>query len=97
MLRTDVRQLVLLPVSPNVFHRVQLRCVGRQELRCDVPFGELDEFSHQAATVRRQPVPDDQQRAVDVAEQSFQEVDDLKLADGTGIEPEVEAAQCQPG
>ena len=35
--------------------------------------------------------------AVDVTDQSLQEVDHLQLADGTGIEPEVEVAQCQPG
>ena len=46
---------------------------------------------------RRQAVPDDQQRAVDVAEQSLQEVDDFQLADGAGIEPEVEIAQRHPG
>ena len=33
----------------------------------------------------------------DVADQSLQEVDDLQLADGAGIEPEVEVAQGQPG
>ena len=33
----------------------------------------------------------------DVAEQSLQEVDDFQLADGAGIEPEVEIAQRHPG
>ena len=88
---------MLLPVRPNVFHRIQLRRIGRQEFRGDVAFGEFDELSYQAAAVCRQAVPDDQQRPVDVADQSLQEVDDLQLADRTAIEPEVKVAQRQPG
>ena len=80
-----------------MFHRVQLRRIGRQVLGGDVTLGELDELLHQTAAVRRQPVPDDQQRLLDVACQGLQEVDDLEFPDRARVEPEVEVAEAQPG
>ena len=44
-----------------------------------------------------QAVPDDHQRAVNVANQGLQKVDDLQLANRAGIEPKVKVAQRQPG
>ena len=62
--------------------------------------GEFDELPHQAAAVRRQAVPDRVSAAVavDVAlMQSLQLiVDDFQLADGAGIEPEVESCATSP-
>ena len=86
---------MLLP-SRDVFHRVELRGIGRQKLDLDVPLGEFDELPHQAAAVGWQSIPDNQQRLVDVTQQCFEKVDHLGLADRAGIEPEVEVAQRQP-
>ena len=63
----------------------------------DMAFREFDELLHHPAAVRRQAVPDDQQRAVNVTDQSLQKVDDFELADRAGIEPKVKIAQRQPG
>ena len=88
---------MLLPIRPDVLHRVEFRRIGRQVLRHDVPLGEFDELPHQAAAVGRQSIPDNQQRLVDVTHERFEKVDHLDLADRARIEPEVEVAQRQPG
>ena len=65
--------------------------------RKDVVFGQRGCILSPYQGQNGNPGPDDQQRPVDVADQSLQEVDDLELADRTTIEPEVKVAQRQPG
>jgi hypothetical protein len=43
------------------------------------------------------PVPDNQQRAIDMTHQRLEKVDPLRLADRIAIESEVEVAQSQAG
>lgn len=47
--------------------------------------------------VMLQMSPDDQQRLADLLPEGAQELDDLRPLDGTGEEPEVEAAEGDPG
>ena len=65
-LRTKVRQLVLLPVRPQVLDRVQFWRISGEKLQPQTPSLLLDEVPHGAAAVAGQPVPDDQQLAGNV-------------------------------
>ena len=54
-------------------------------------------IADQSAAMCREPVPDDQQRTVDPADQGFEEVDHLGALDRAGIEAEVETPERQAG
>ena len=68
---TDIRQLVPLPVDPELFHRVQFRGICRRVLRHDGFLREFEKLPYEAAVMGRQLVPDDQQRLVDVTQHRF--------------------------
>jgi hypothetical protein len=89
-LRTQVREFVVLPVAPDVLHRIQLRRVAGQRLQRDAaalgPHVLLDD----ATAVRGEPVPDHEELAAQMAPQVAEEVDDLRPFDRSREEPEVE-------
>lgn len=90
VLRAKVRQLVLLPVTPDVFDGVEFRGIGRQELELDVAVLTIDVLFDESAAMRRQTVPDNQQFARDLSLEVSQERHDLGPADGAGKQPEIE-------
>src|SRR5271163_4476162 len=92
-----VGQLVMLQMSPNVFGRIQFRCVGGQLLDLNRAVQGFQVLAHQRGAMRGQSVPDHQQRLADLLSEGVQELDDLRPLDGTGKEPEVEAAEGDPG
>src|SRR3954452_7574376 len=53
VLGTDVRQFVVLAVSPDVLHRIQFRRVGRQVLDDQTAFLVTDELLRDFAAVGR--------------------------------------------
>src|SRR5512135_1062676 len=57
----EVRQLMVLPVRPQVLDRVQFRSVGRKELHPQPPALLPDEVPDHSAAVTAQAIPDDQQ------------------------------------
>lgn len=81
---------MLLAVAPNVFNRIKLRCVGRQEFQFDSAPLVGDKFTHQPAAMNRKTIPDDRQFATNVALKVFQELNDLWRLDTAGKKPEVE-------
>lgn len=90
ILNAKIGHLVLLEVSPNIFGGVELGCVGGQKLHLDVPVKRFDKLPHQAALVHSQPIPDDQQLALDLRLERFEKLDDLRSLDRTGKQTEVE-------
>src|SRR5713226_3149270 len=95
--RAEVGQLVMFPVAPDVFDRIEFRGVGRQALDREPARLVADELRDQPRPVLRQPVPDHQQLARQVAQQMAEEVDHLGGMDGAGIEPEVEVPPGDAG
>jgi hypothetical protein len=87
---TEVRKFMVLPVSPQVFNRIQLRSICGQELERDSAVLVSHKVPHQAASVNRSSVPDQKQIAVDVAHQMRKKVNHLTTADTAGIEPKIE-------
>jgi len=81
---------VLLPVRPQILHGVQFRGIGRQELQPESATLLAHEVPYHAAAVTGQSVPYDQQLAGNVTEQVGEKLDDLRAADRTGKQTEVE-------
>lgn len=61
--RTEIREFVLFPATPQIFDRVQLRRVGRQPLELETITLCCDEFLDHLAAVARKPIPDDEKLA----------------------------------
>jgi len=90
MVDTKISHLVLLEVVPRYIRRIELWGVSREKLHFDVPVERFNEFAHQAALVHLQPVPDDQQLALDLRFERLQELDNLRPFDRTAEQAEVE-------
>src|SRR5438046_6642241 len=56
--RTNIRKFVLLPVAPDVFHRIQFGSVGGKILDLDSAVGLVDLVWHEAAAVGLEGVPE---------------------------------------
>ena len=81
---------MLLAVSPDVFDRIEFRRIGWQTLQMDVAVLLSDVFPDQAATVRRQTIPDDREPAANVLLAMFEKFDHLRGLDAAGEKSEVE-------
>lgn len=93
----DVGQLVLLPVRPDVFDRIQFRRVGRQLGDLDSAALAAQVIANQTAAVNSEPIPDHEQLAGQAAAQLFQEIDQFGAPDGAGVELEIKSPKGQPG
>ena len=60
----EVRQGVLLEVSPDVLDRVEFGCIGGQELKDDGTTLRLHMLAHELGAMRQQPIPNDRRRLV---------------------------------
>jgi len=90
VLRAEVGHAVVLPVAPDVLGGIELRSIGRKSGQEDLPGVSGQEIPDLATPMHRQAIPDDKQPPPDVAPQMSQEVQDLRCADRSGIQPEVE-------
>jgi len=61
----QVGQLMLLPVAPQVLHRVEFRGISRETFHPDFTVQTSQVLTHQAAAVGGHAVPDDEQLALD--------------------------------
>ena len=86
-----VGKLMVLPVSPQILNRIQLRSVGRQGLKRNPAILLGHKVSNQPTSVNGSPVPDDHEITVDVAHQMGEEVNDLGTSDTAGIQPKVKS------
>jgi len=94
---TEVGEGVAFEMRPDILDRVEFGSVSGQLGEHDGTGGALDPSSDQAAAVNRQPVPNHQQRAADLAPELPEEVHRLGPADCAGIQAEVEPPPCHPG
>ena len=58
--RTEVGQFVMLPVTPNVLHRIEFGGATRQPFDRELTPLRADKFADQSRPMFRQPVPDHQ-------------------------------------
>jgi len=88
--RTQVREFVVLPVAPDVLHRIELGRVAGQHLQRDPAALGTNVLLHDTTAVRGEPVPDDEELAAQMALQVHEEFDDLRPFDRAREQPEVE-------
>src|SRR6266851_5372082 len=88
---------MLLPVTPDVLDRVELRRVGRKIGSVNPTLQGGNVVLHQPAAMAGQAIPHDQQGLVQVAHQGRKKIHDLFLLDAPGIDSKVEVPQCEAG
>ena len=76
---TEIRQLMLFPVRPQILYWVQFRRIAGKKLYPQTPSLLPNEVPHRSATMTRQTVPDNQQLAGNMAQQMREKLDDLPL------------------
>ncbi len=86
-----------LPIAPDVLDRIQFGGVGRQVLKRETPILFRDEISNHSATVLPQSVPDHQEVAWNLAQETTKEIHDLRTPNRTGIHAEVEGPPGHTG
>src|SRR5574340_745049 len=86
--RAVVGQRMPLEPCPQVFDRIQVWRIGRQEGQLDMTAQPVQIFAHQFAAVRLQPVPDNQQWLFEVRLECLQEFDDLFFPDASLVQAE---------
>jgi hypothetical protein len=94
---TEIRQLVLLEVAPDVFGRVQFGRVGRQVLQGNSLAQRADEVMDLPTAVDAGPIPDNQQSPRQLSQQMTQKLNHLGAADGAVEELKIEVADGQAG
>jgi hypothetical protein len=67
----------MFPVAPQVFDGIEFRGVRRQVLGGDPSVQAIEKFANQPASVRGQPIPDDQQRRSDSIHEVGEEQNNL--------------------
>src|ERR1700740_1323392 len=75
--RAVVGQGVSLEPRPQVLHWIEIGRVRRQERNLEVPSQTVQIVAHEAAAMRPQTIPDDQQRLLQVGLECLEEIDDL--------------------
>src|SRR5215472_11059265 len=90
IMRTEVGQFVMFPVTPDVLHRVKLRRIARQLGDREPAILGSDEFAHQDGSMGGQSVPHHQQLAPQLPQQVAEKINYLRGANRTLIEAEIE-------
>ena len=87
--RAEVRQLVMFPIAPDVFHRIEFRGIGRQVVQRQAAPLVGDKFRDQVAAMSLGAIPDYQQSARQMTQQMGKEVHHLRGADGALVKLEM--------
>src|SRR6516225_2567420 len=82
----------MFPITPDVLHRIEFRCIGGQIVGDQPTILGSDERLRQARLMSRQAIPQHQQFARHMAQQVREKVHHLWSPDSTRIKPEVEVA-----
>lgn len=93
----QIGQLVLFPVPPEVLYRVKFRGIGGETFHPDFALQTFQIRSHQLAAVGGHAVPDDEQLALNVTLEVFQEINYLVGLNRAGVEAKVKVPPRQPG
>ena len=79
IVRAEVRQGMTLEPSPQIFDRIQIGRVRRQESNLDVAIDAVQVIPHQFRPVRLEAIPDNQERLLEVGFECLEKLDDLFL------------------
>jgi hypothetical protein len=95
--QAQVGEFALFGVAEQIFDGIELRGIGGQAFQDDVAVERIDVVADQAAAVRGQPIPDDQQLALDLGAQGLEEFDQLWPLDRAVEEAKVDVPEARPG
>jgi hypothetical protein len=95
--RAQVGQFVLFEVAPDMFDRVQFRCIAGQPLQSEAVALSGDKVTDQSAAMARKTIPDHQQGSAQVAHQVLEKLDDLGPLDGPRKQFEIEVPPRDSG
>ena len=82
-----VGQRIALEPGPQVFHGIEIGRVWRQIRDLDVTGQVVQVVPHQVTAVCLQPIPDDQQRLLQVRLEGVEEFDNLLFLDTALVQP----------
>lgn len=86
---------VTLEPSPQILHRIEVWCVGRQVGNLDVPIQAVYIVANEVAVVRSCPVPNHQQGLLQMVFERLEELDEFFLLDAAFVNPEQAVGSCQ--
>lgn len=95
--RAEVGHAVTLPVTPDIFGRVELRSISRKRGKNNVAMLSGQKVPDLATAMNRQPIPYDKQFPSDLTPQMIEEVQHLWRTDRSQIQPEIELPPCNAG
>src|SRR5689334_1963110 len=93
----EVGHRMVFEIGPDVFDRIELRCVSGQILQRQRSVLLLDVGSDQTRAVGLQTIPDNQYLATNGGLQGLQKLDYLRTFDRTREEAEVESPEAHSG
>src|SRR3990172_3964347 len=96
-LGAEIGKCMVLPVPPQIFHRIEFRGVGRQKLQNQPALLLIDEQVNLPAAMTWESIPDDQQLPGQMAQQMAEEIDHLRTSDRARIEPKIKVVPSPPG
>jgi hypothetical protein len=82
IMHAEVCQLMFLEVTPNIFGGIELRGIAEQALDLNRAMDPIEVVAHPPAAMGGEPVPDDQQLALDLLLEGAQKCDDLRALEG---------------
>lgn len=91
--RDQIADLVLLEVSPQILGGIEFRRVGWQGGDLQTPLSGRDELFDQLAAMNGRSIPKDQEWGLQMAQECFQELNDLRTLDGARMDLEIEVPE----
>jgi hypothetical protein len=88
---------MLFPITPKVLHWVEFRGICWEPFYPDFALQAFQVLTHKSAAMGSHAVPDDEQLALNVTLEVFQEIDHLLGLDRTGVEAKVKVPPRQSG
>ena len=94
---TEIAELAMLQMAPDVLDRIELWCIGGQDFELDRAIETVDVLAHESAFVHGQAVPDDQQFAFDLSLERLEKLNHLRSLDGAREQAEVKTGERDAG
>ena len=93
----EIADLMLFEMSPQILHGIEFRCIGRQADYLQASVGGDHKLFDRLAAMNGGSVPQDQQRAWQVTQERFQEVNDLGTFDRSSVDLKIEVPESDAG
>src|SRR4030066_2002610 len=97
IVRAEVRQCMTLEPSPQIFDRIQIGRVRRQESNLGVAIDAVQVIPYQFRPVRLEAIPDNQERLLEVGFERLEKLDDLFLLDAAFVKAKQTGKPGKPG